>query len=102
MLILANEFQKSGITNNQLPEIAEAATSIGILGFLKGKTETKIGRPVFALKFYGKCLAVAISVGDNGFVIGMNRTSLKKFKVKTKYTNEDFPLWPAATLEAGV
>lgn len=72
MLTLANEFQKFGITNNRLPEIAEAATSIGILGFLKGKKETKIGRPVFVLKFYGKCLAVAISVGDNGFVIDMN------------------------------
>lgn len=37
MLDHANEFLKFDITNNQLPEVAEAATSIEILGFLQGR-----------------------------------------------------------------
>lgn len=99
MLDHANEFQKFNITNDQLPEVAEAATKIGILGFLQGKRGNETDRPVFALNFYDKPLAVAVSVGNNGFVIGMNGSSLDKFKVKTKYTDEDLPPWPAATLE---
>lgn len=99
MLDHANEFQKFNITNDQLPKVAEAATKIGILGFLQGKRGNETDRPVFALNFYDKPLAVAVSVGNNGFVIGMNGSSLDKFKVKTKYTDEDLPPWPAATLE---
>ena len=100
----ANEIRKAGIPNEQLPEVAETATTIGILGFLQGKTETQIGRPIVGLNFYGKCFSVAVSVGDNGFAIGMNMnmTFWKNFKAETKCTNEDLPLWPAAKLEPGV
>ena len=99
MLDHANEFQKIVITTDQLPEVAEAATKIGIFGFLQSKRGSETDRPVFALNFYGKPLAVAVSVGDNGFVIGMNASSLDTFKVKTKYTDEDLSPWPAATME---
>ena len=81
MLNHANEFREFDITNDQLPEVAEAATKIGILGFLQGKRGNETDRPVFGLNFYGNPLAVAISVGNNGFVIGMNASSLDKFKV---------------------
>lgn len=89
MLDHAHEFRKFDITNDQLPEVAEAATKIWILGFLQGKKGNELDRPIFALNFYGKPLAVAVSVGSNGFVIGMNGSSLDKFKVKTKHTDED-------------
>ena len=79
MLDHANEVRKFDIINNQLPEVAEAATKIGILGFLQGKRGNETDRPVFALNFYGKPLAVAVSVGNNGFVkteSGMMRRDL--------------------------
>lgn len=102
MLTHSKEFQQLDIPNEQLPKVAKAATTIRILGFLQGKIETKIGRPVFDLNFYSKCFSVTVSVGDNGFVIGMNKTFQKDFKTETKCTNEDFPLQPAAKLEPGV
>lgn len=90
MLCHANKFRKFDITNNQLPEVAEAVTKIGILGFLQGKRENKIDQPVFTQNFYDNPLAIAITVGNNGFVIRMNMSSLDKIKVKIKYTNKDF------------
>lgn len=72
-LIMLTNFKNLISPTTRLPEVAEAATSIGILGFLQGKTEAKIGRPVFALNFYGKCFAVAVSVGDISFVFSMNK-----------------------------
>lgn len=52
----------------------------------QGKTEILIGRPIFRLIFYGKPVAVPISVGTNGFVIGMNRSSRKTFKKMANLT----------------
>ena len=94
MLTHSKEFWQRGIPNEQLPELAEAATTIGLFGFLQGKKKTRVGRPVFGLNFYGKCFSVGVSVGTNGFVIGMNMTSCKDFKAETKCTDEDLPIWP--------
>lgn len=89
----ASEFEQIGITKDQLSEVAEAATTIGIPGGVLGLP----GRPIFGLIFYGKPLAVAVSVGSNGFVVGMNRSSWEKFKEETKFTEDEIAelaKWP--------
>lgn len=94
MLNHASEFEQIGITKHQLSEVAEAVTTVGIRGGKQGK---KPGRPIFGLYFYGKPLAVAISVGSNGFVVGMNRSSWEKFKEETKLTEDEIAelaTWP--------
>ena len=91
------EFEQIGITKDQLSEVAEAATSVGIPGGQQGKKGTRLGRPIFGLFFYGKPLAVAVSVGSNGFVVGMNRASWEKFQEKTGLTDEqinELASWP--------
>lgn len=60
----------------------------------QGKTEILIGRPIFRLIFYGKPVAFAISVGTNGFVIGMNRSSRKTTTKMANLTYEEFAKWP--------
>ncbi|EER39598.1 predicted protein [Histoplasma capsulatum H143] len=56
-----------GITKDQLAELAEAATTVGYLSGMQDHRQP--GRPIFALSFYGKLVAVAILIGSNGFVV---------------------------------
>lgn len=102
MLKHADEFEQIGITKDQLSEIAEAATTIGIPGGQQGNKAKRLGRPIFGLFFYGKALAVAVSVGSNGFVVGMNRSSWERFKTETKLTDANIEVlasWPTASLD---
>ncbi|QSS52920.1 hypothetical protein I7I53_00002 [Histoplasma capsulatum var. duboisii H88] len=55
------------------------------------------GRPIFALSFYGKLVAVAILIGSNGFVVGMNRSSLNRCLEKNNIRQDelaDLASWP--------
>lgn len=98
MLDHAAEFEELGVTKEQMTEVAEAATTVGHPGGIEGKK--KPGRPIFGLYFYGQPLAVAISIGSNGFVVAMNRISYDKFlkNVKDKNVTEelmrDLHSWP--------
>lgn len=58
----------------QLTELAEASTSIGLPMGVQGNARR--GRPIFGLFFYGEPLGVAVQVGSNGFVVSMNQKSL--------------------------
>lgn len=58
----------------QLMELAQASTSIGLPMGIQGKKGRS--RPIFGLFFYDKPLAVAVQVGSNGFVVSMNKKSL--------------------------
>ncbi|KAL2359231.1 hypothetical protein RJZ56_007922 [Blastomyces dermatitidis] len=100
MLAHANEFRQLGISEEQLGEVAEAATTVGYPGGQQGGSKKGPGRPIFALAFYGKLVAVAISVGSNGFVVGMNRSSLEQFLERTGVNRaelEDLASWPNVT-----
>lgn len=100
MLNHAEEFQQIGITKDQLSEVAEAATTVGIPGGQQGSKGKRPGRPIFGLFFYGKPLAVAVSVGSNGFVVGMNRSSWEKFQEETKLTAaniNELATWPTGS-----
>jgi hypothetical protein len=101
MLEHAREFEQLGIRHDKLAELAEAATTIGHPGGEQKGGEGP-GRPIFVLSFYGKPLAVAITVGSNGFVVGMNRSSLEAFKERTGFSDEDvkrLASWPRHTKE---
>ncbi|VUC31287.1 unnamed protein product [Clonostachys rosea] len=63
------EFANKGIPEEKLDELAEAATQVGYPAGYQGKG---LGRPIVLLYFYNDPVAVAISVGANGFVVGMN------------------------------
>ena len=68
MLKHRKEFEELGVQPSQLPELAEVATTIGTYaGFQRDE-----GRVILGLVFYGTSMALAITVGSNGFVVGMN------------------------------
>ncbi|KAA8910104.1 hypothetical protein FN846DRAFT_775552 [Sphaerosporella brunnea] len=95
----APDFEKEGVVGgDKLMELAEAATKVGRQGE-KGQGKGG-GRPIFGLSFHGQPLAVAISVGSNGYVVGMNPSSLEKFLAQNKLDEEalkEFHSWPAVT-----
>ena len=78
MLKHKESFEKIGVPESKLIEVAEAATSVGKAGGPQGP-----GRPILGLFFYNDPIAVAISIKTNGFVVGMNLSSLDKFLEKT-------------------
>jgi hypothetical protein len=69
----------------QLMELAEASTSIGLRVGTHGRgTRT---RPIFGLFFYGEPVAIAAQVGSNGFVVSMNPVGLEKVVKKNPQHN---------------
>jgi hypothetical protein len=75
MLTHRKEFEQLGIPPYQLLELAEASTAVGMYAGMQRSD----GRVVVGLAFHGMLVAVAISVGTNGFFVGMNRRSLADF-----------------------
>ena len=77
------EFPQNDNGEVELIEIAEATSKVGTwVGNLGGearKKKQKSGsppaRPIYLLIYKTQPLAVAISIGSNGFVVGMNRQS---------------------------
>jgi hypothetical protein len=67
MLKHADEFRMLGITDEDLKEIAEAATTVGTLVGYQG-SKKRAARPVFLLMYKDIPLAVAISIASNGFI----------------------------------
>lgn len=76
MLDHALEFERLGIQREELVEVAQATTSVGTYA---GRQNT---RPVMLLLYKDTPLAVAITVGSNGFVVGMNHQSFRKYMAK--------------------
>ena len=54
------------------------------------------GRPILLLFFHDKPIAVAISVGDNGFVAGMNPRNFEEFRDEAGISLDlmNIPTWP--------
>ncbi len=81
-------------------EVCEAATQIGLHMGNQGK---RAGRPIFGMFFRGQPLAVAVTVGKNGFVVGMNRQSYESMKQSSRMSRgmfedvvQDLASWPRA------
>ena len=74
MLKHAEEFEQLGIQETELEEVARSATTMGdFAGSQGGNSRGRTGRPVLLLVYKDTPLAVAISIGSNGFIVGMNR-----------------------------
>ena len=63
----AGEFAAAGVRVEDIPALVKTALTQGTRVSTQGA-----GRPVFEVAFQGKTLRVAVSVGDNGYVIGAN------------------------------
>lgn len=63
----AGEFANAGIRVEDIPAVVKTALTQGTRVGTQGA-----GRPIFEVTFNGKVHRVAVSVGDNGYVIGAN------------------------------
>lgn len=65
----ADEFIKKGLAESDIAELVfKAATKGKIVGMQRT-------RPIFEVAFGGKTYKVAITIGDNGFIVGANIAS---------------------------
>ena len=64
-----DDFARRGITESQIPDLViDAVTRGRIVGYQGAGT----GRPIFEVVFNGQTQRVAVTVGDNGFIVGAN------------------------------
>jgi len=63
------ELLGKGITEAEIPQVLQIATTRGKIVGQQGK---KKGRPIFETNHDGKEVYLAITIGSNGFVVGMN------------------------------
>ncbi|PJG85311.1 hemagglutinin repeat-containing protein, partial [Conservatibacter flavescens] len=69
-----NEFIAKGISESDIPNfLITALNQNNIVGY-QGKGN---GRPIYELNYNGKTQRVAITVGNNGFIVGANPVSIK-------------------------
>jgi hypothetical protein len=61
-----SEFAAKGIPEDQIPEFVTRAVTEGT------QVGTQRTRPIYELTFNGKVYRVAVSVGNNGFIVGAN------------------------------
>jgi hypothetical protein len=79
----ADDFKDIGILPEQLPELVQAATSVGYFFEFQSRRHLT-PRPIYGLYFYNQAVAVAVTVAENGYVVGLNRSSMRKMKKKNK------------------
>lgn len=70
----AIDFANKGIPADRIPDAVLAALSNGtIVGYLGSGREP---RPIYQVNFQGKNLYIAVTVSQNGFIVGANPTSM--------------------------
>ena len=73
----SKQFKDKGIEDNAIPELIREAIVHGkIIGYQK--TKNKFPREVYEVEFMGKIIKIAISISDNGFVVGANPINREK------------------------
>ena len=73
----APEFQKKGIDIELIPALLRETILHGkIIGYQKTKNKTP--REVYELEFNGKTIRIAITISDNGFIVGANLIKKEK------------------------
>ena len=65
----SNDFVNKGIPENQIPDALFTALENGKIVGYQGKG---YGRPIYEYNFNGETQKIAITVGDNGFIVGAN------------------------------
>ena len=69
----ADEFAQKGISQDQIPDaVFSALQQNNVVGYQGAGT----GRPIYEYSFNGQTHNMAVTVGDNGFIVGANPTSL--------------------------
>ncbi|MBS3025792.1 MAG: hypothetical protein HCA25_01505 [Dolichospermum sp. DET50] len=69
-----DDFARRGISENQIPDAVMAAVTSGTLLGYQGTTE--LPREIYEVNFNGKKQYIAVTVGDNGYIVGANPASL--------------------------
>ena len=70
----ADDFANKGIKQSEIKDLVmESLTNGKIVGY-QGKGT---GRPIYEVMFNGEKYTTAITVSDNGFIVGANPTTLK-------------------------
>lgn len=70
----ADDFAAKGIPQNQIQDLVMEALSKGEIVGYQGKGQ---GRPIYEVVFNGQKQRIAIAVGNNGFIVGANPSSIK-------------------------
>jgi len=68
----ADDFVNVGISKEEIPQLLRAALEANEIAGYQG---SGTGRPIYKVTFNGKTYNIAITVSDNGFVVGANPTS---------------------------
>jgi len=71
------QFVKKGISKEVLPNFILDVVAYGSIVGYQGKD-----RPIFAHVYNGKSYLIAVSIGDNGFIVGANPKSKLSEKEK--------------------
>ncbi|MGW7052530.1 polymorphic toxin-type HINT domain-containing protein [Streptomyces sp. NPDC054887] len=69
----ADDFERSGIAREDIPDLVMQAATKGKKVGTQGKGD---GRPIYEVEFKGQKRRVAVTVGNNGFVVGANPKSV--------------------------
>ena len=70
----ADDFAAKGIPKNQIQDLVMEALNKGEIVGYQGKGQ---GRPIYEVVFNGQKQRVAITIGNNGFIVGANPSSIK-------------------------
>ena len=70
----ADDFAKSGVDKDDIADFVFDAIKNGKIVGYQGKGT---GRPIYEALYKGKVKRVAVTVGDNGFIVGSNPISIK-------------------------
>ena len=65
----ADDFANKGILEHQIPDAVMTAVTRGKVVGYQGKGK---GRPIYEFSFNGQTQRMAVTVGDNGFIVGAN------------------------------
>ncbi|TAF12204.1 MAG: hypothetical protein EAZ77_00460 [Nostocales cyanobacterium] len=68
------DFAKRGISENEIPDAVITAVTNGIFLGYQGTVEPR--REIYEVTFNGKKQCIAVTVGDNGYIVGANPASL--------------------------
>ena len=91
----ADDFASKGIPKDQIKDLVMEALNKGEVVGYQGRGQ---GRPIYEIIFNGEKYRVAITVGNNGFIVGANPSSIKyqeffmkKIKIILEY--RCYPMW---------
>ena len=68
------DFKRRGISEQEIPDAVMAAVTTGLFLGYQGKIEPR--REIYEVSFNAQTHYIAVSVSDNGYIVGANPASL--------------------------